>query len=406
MSHAPIDVLVVGAGPYGLSVSAHLRKAGVEHKVMGKTMDSWHRMPEGMCLRSPARASSLSDPDGVLTLEEFHRDRGVTLGPPVPLESFIEYGHWFAERAGIEVDSRFITALTTDDGTYAATLDDGEVIRSRRVVLAVGAEPFQLTPPEFQHLPRDQVSHTGEHESFSHFVGKRLIIVGTGQGGVECAALAAESGAEVQVLTRAHAVRWLTRSARLHGSALGSLLYARSDVGPAGLSRVVGAPGLFRVFPSQARVRMTRRCARPAAAAWLVERTQDIPFRTSHRVRSVTTGADGVCIECDNGSSLYGDHVLLATGYEIDVAKWAFLDPELRARIKTVSGFPVLRRGMMSSVAGLHVVGWPAMWAYGPLMRHVAGAHYAARASTQRLAATKRSRRRIGTAEPQPTMIT
>ncbi len=404
MSQDTIDTIIVGAGPYGLSLSAHFKRAGIEHRIFGKTMDAWHRMPKGMCLRSPARASSMSDPDGLLTLERFHDEHGETLGRPVPLDSFLRYGHWFAERSAIDVDPRFVERLDRD-GAFVASLEDGESVRANRVVLAVGADPFQWTPPEFRGLPSHLVSHTGDHDDFSHLAGKEVAVVGVGQGGIECAALVSESGASVRVIARAPRVRWLSRSARLHESALTSLLYAPSDVGPAGLSRIVSAPTVFRQFPSAARRKMVQRCARPAAAAWLMRRTEHIPIDTSSDIRSVTPVGDRAQIQYTDGRVIEVDHLLLATGYMVDLRAYRFIAPQLLKTIKSVRGFPILHRGMASSVPGLHIVGWPATWTYGPLMRHVVGADFTARAVTHKLVAERAGGHEHVTIDAQPAAV-
>ena len=65
-------VVVVGAGPYGLSAASHLNANGVKIRVFGETMSFWERhMPEGMCLGSPWQASHLSDSAGSLTIDAF-----------------------------------------------------------------------------------------------------------------------------------------------------------------------------------------------------------------------------------------------------------------------------------------------------------------------------------------------
>jgi hypothetical protein len=394
---ATIDTLVVGAGPYGLSLSSHLKSAGVTHKVVGRAMESWSEMPKGMCLRSPAGASSLSDPDGALTLEAFSAEQRRPLSAPIPLETFLEYCHWFVERAGLDIDPRLVKDLTADDGGFSAVLEDGELIRARRVVVATGHKAFQWTPPEFRDLPEDLVSHPGDHDDFVDFAGKEIVVVGAGQSAIECAALAHERGAAVRILLRRQGVNWLVRSAFLHSSWLSPVLYSWSDVGPAGLSQVVSAPDMFRRMPARLRQRATRRCARPAAAAWLVARTQGLPIETGCSIRGLTPGSGRIRIQCEDGQALDADHVLLATGYRVDLDRYTFIAPELRAAVNTVDGSPALGRASETSVPGLYMLGWPAVWSYGPLMRHVAGAHFAARAVTEHLlAATPRRDRPVG----------
>jgi len=74
------------------------------------------------------------------------------------------------------------------------------------------------------------------------------------------------------------------------------------------------------------------------------------------------------------------DHVVLGTGYRIDIARIGILSPALLGKIACADGSPLLRTGLESSVSKLHFVGSYAVKSFGPLMRFVAGAPYAARA--------------------------
>ena len=46
--------------------------------------------------------------------------------------------------------------------------------------------------------------------------------------------------------------------------------------------------------------------------------------------------------------------------------------------LRHAGGYPVLTNGMESSIPGLHFLGAPAAYTFGPLMRFVSGSHYAA----------------------------
>jgi cation diffusion facilitator CzcD-associated flavoprotein CzcO len=73
----PVDVAVIGAGPYGLAAAAHLRHAGVETHVFGEPLAFWERhMPVGMLLRSSPFASRISEPGGDHSLERFQDAHG------------------------------------------------------------------------------------------------------------------------------------------------------------------------------------------------------------------------------------------------------------------------------------------------------------------------------------------
>src|SRR4051812_47552402 len=98
---------VVGAGPYGLAVAAHLRGAGAPVHVIGRAMSFWdEQMPKGMLLRSPYAASSIGGPDGRLSLDAFAAATGEEVGSPVPLDRFVEYGRWVQSQVAPDLDER------------------------------------------------------------------------------------------------------------------------------------------------------------------------------------------------------------------------------------------------------------------------------------------------------------
>ena len=101
-----------------------------------------------------------------------------------------------------------------------------------------------------------------------------------------------------------------------------------------------------------------------------------------HRVGEHTAGT-GLQVTFADGGQRTVDHLLLGTGYRVDIARYPFLAPSLLARVRRVNGYPMLGRGMESSVPGLHFVGAPAAWSFGPIMRFVSGGWYTGRALAQ-----------------------
>ena len=75
---------------------------------------------------------------------------------------------------------------------------------------------------------------------------------------------------------------------------------------------------------------------------------------------------------------------MLGTGYRVELSRYSFLDPAMLASVRMTDGYPVLATGFESSLRGLHVIGAPAAWSFGPLMRFVAGADFASRAVARR----------------------
>ena len=375
------DVAVLGAGPYGLAVAAALRGSGVEHRVIGDPMSFWQGMPQGMLLRSNWTATSIADYRGPVSLDAYRAATGSSFGKPVPLENFVEYGEWVQTRVAPDTDRRVVTSIARAGAGFELELHDGDRLRAGRVVVAAGIAPFTRRPPQFAGLPPELASHTGDHRDLSVFKGQRVLVVGGGQSALESAALLHEAGADVQVLVRKDHLIWLhggTYQRRL--GRLKPLFYAPTDVGPLGLSRVVAAPGLFRRLPRSVQTPAARRAIRPAGAEWLVERLREVPIRLGWPVREATRDGAQVRLVSAGGDTMTGDHVLYGTGYQVDVNRYPFVSPELGRQIRQVDGYPVLRRGLESSVPGLHFVGAPASWSFGPIMRFVSGGWFASRA--------------------------
>jgi hypothetical protein len=385
------DVVVVGAGPYGLSVASHLRQARIEARVFGEPMASWRRMPVGMLLRSNWPATNIAAPRGELSLDTYQEETGARFGVPVPLERFVEYGDWVQRRAVPDVDTRLVTTVARTRGGFTVELEDGDRVDAGRVVVACGIERFARRPAAFADLPGHLVSHSGEHTRLDRFCGRRVAVLGGGQSALESAALLAEAGADVEVFARRPIVWLRGHSVKKRLGRLGPVVYAPTDVGPLWYSRLVAVPAAFRRLPRPAQDRIARRSIRPAGAHWLVPRLADVPLHVPRSVEAAAPMGDELELRLDDGSVRRFDHLLLGTGYRVDIARYAFLSPELVASVRLVDGYPVLTAGLESSVPGLHFVGAPAAWSFGPIMRFVSGSWYAGEAVARRAVTAARA---------------
>jgi cation diffusion facilitator CzcD-associated flavoprotein CzcO len=372
------DVAIVGAGPYGLAAAVRLRRLrGIEVRVFGEPMSFWSRMPRGMLLRSTWEACHIGFPSGELTLDRYQAASGRPFGNPVPLEAFIDYGLWFQRTAVPDVDRRRVVRIEAPASGLRLVLADGEVVSARRVVVAAGIDAFPKRPPVFSRVAPERVTHSSEHRDLGRLAGAEVIVVGAGQSALESAALLHEAGAGVEVIARRSQITWLrggTIQRRL--GRFKPLLYAQTDVGPAGLSRLLAVPGVFRRLPRAWQAKLAYRAIRPAGARWLVDRLAQVPITTARRIIAADAAGSQVRVQLDDGSERAADHVILGTGYQVDVADYDFLDRELVGRLRRVDGYPVLGHGMESSVPGLHFLGAPAAWSFGPIMRFVSGSWY------------------------------
>jgi thioredoxin reductase len=390
-----VDVAVLGAGPHGLAATAHLRRAGVEVHVIGDPMSFWQTMPTGMVLRSNWTATCIAEHEGPLSLDSYCAATGDRFSYPIPLKRFLAYGDWVQQQVVPDVDRREVEHLESNGSGFRLHTSDGDGLRARRVVVAAGIAPFAHRPRVGARLPAESVSHTADHRDLTRFQGRRVLVVGGGQSALESAALLHESGADVEVAVRSDHLTWL-HGGKYHRM-LGRwapLVYAPTDVGPMGLSRLVAVPGLFRHLPRPAQDPIAHRCIRPAGAAWLRPRLVDVPIRLSTTVADLEADGERVRAHLSTGEALTVDHVLFGTGYRVDVTRYPFLGEDVTSRLERVGGYPVLRPGMETSVPGLHMVGAPAAWSFGPIMRFVAGGWYAGQAVARRLAAPRRRERR------------
>jgi cation diffusion facilitator CzcD-associated flavoprotein CzcO len=400
-----LDVAIIGSGPYGLASAAHLRARGLDVHVLGRPMDLWERrMPVGMFLRSSWEASTISDPDGTLSLDAYEAERAAPIARPIPLDDYLGYGRWFQRHAVPDLDTRRVVVVRRDPAGFRLALDDGSELGARRVVIATGPAGFARRPAPLSDLPAPHVQHSIDVRELGDYHGRRTAVIGSGQSAIELAALLHEAGAEVEVIARADRIRWLRRSGWLHArdGVVRRLLYPPTDVGPVGLSQLVARPAAWRFVPYGLGERIAYRCIRPAASGWLVPRTAEVTLTLSHEVTGATVGGNGLRLRLDDGGEREVERVVLATGFDVRADRHPLLDRTLLTRLRTRDGAADLGRGFESSVPGLHFVGAFSAASFGPVMRFVSGTPFTGRALAAHVASTRRAER----PRPQPASAT
>ena len=385
------DVVIVGAGPYGLAAAAYLTQIkGLGVSVFGEPMSFWRTaMPKGMLLRSAWSASTIADPKSELTLDAYKIVSGNHLSAPLALQRFVDYGLWYQQSAVPNLDRRLVSRIDPQSSAFRLTLNDGTTLTSKTVVVACGTSPFAARPPEFDGVPLTLAAHTSQHQDFAAFANKYVAVVGGGQSALESAALLYEAGAKVEIFLRRSSVHWLGWKDRLRPfKPLSSLLFSPTDVGPAGVSRLVANPVLLKQLPRVVQDRMRVISTRPAGAQWLVQRLQSVPVTTQTSVTRAIPVGDRLKLTLNNQSTRIVDYAFLGTGYRVDVQRYSFLSPAILEQLSISDGFPKLGDAFESSVPGLHFLGAPAAWSYGPLMNFVSGTKFAAASLARHFSAT------------------
>jgi thioredoxin reductase len=390
------DIAIIGAGPYGLSLAAHLRARNVEHRVAGDPMQFWIRhMPKGMLLKSEGFASTLYDPGADFSLRRFCKERGIKyadVGLPVRLEDFCAYGLAFQQRFAPDVDNRAVTSIERTQAGFMLRFNDGESFTARRVVIATGLSHFEHIPPALTALPPNLLSHSSAHADCSRFKGRDVTVIGGGASATELSTLLHEAGASVRMVTRRQPVYIHDRSPD-ERPFIERIRRPLTSIGTGWKAAFfTGLPLGFHRLPGRLKNRLTRGFLRPAGGWFLQGRFDHVPVLAGHPVKAAETagGRAVLWLSAEDGGTqqIETGHVIAATGYSADVRRVPFLSAGIRSQLALFNDAPALSSHFESSVPGLFFVGAAAAPCFGPYLRFACGAGFAARHLSNHLART------------------
>jgi thioredoxin reductase len=390
-----VDVVIVGAGPYGLSIAAHLHTTNVNFRIFGSPMQTWiEQMPEGMLLKSDGFASNLYDPASAFTLRDYCAEKGLPyadVGIPVPRETFVAYGLEFQRRFVPNLEQTNITEVRSADNGFELKTSQCETLWARKVVLAVGITHFSYLPAFLADLSQQYVSHSFQHNDLRPLKGKKVAVIGAGASAVDLAALLNEAGAEVQLVARRKTIAFHTPSKEPR-PLLKRITHPRSGLGPGWRSRLcTDAPLGFRLMPQKFRFWIVQKHLGPAPGWFIRDKVVGrFPLQLGVTLKGVTVENDQVKIGFVDGrgqdQELVVDHVVGATGFKVAISKLKFLDEALRQQISTIQDTPILSSNFESSVPGLYMVGIASANSFGPLTRFAFGAKFSAKRISSHLA--------------------
>jgi hypothetical protein len=375
------EVLIIGAGPFGVSISAHLRALGVDHQIVGKPINTYRaHSPVGMLLKSEPYASEIASPQGGYDPKAYYKLRGweyVDRAVAIPVDRFLAYADWYIEQLVPGIRDVTATEIEAVSGGFRVAFQDAEAVTARKVILATGVIPYAHISPELSGLSSDLVTHVSEHHHLERFKGRRVAVVGAGQSALETSALLHEAGADVTIIARIPQINWIAPNPPTL-SRIGHIRRPVTKLCEGWHCAFWNTPSAFRLLPQDMRVTKARTVLGPNGSAWLKDRVDGvIDTLTGTRVREAVAQGSGVQLRLDGPkrSDIEVDHVVAGTGFRIDPARLPFLPERLRTRIATVNGFPVVSRVGESTVPGLYFVGAPAAVSNGPSTRFIAGTH-------------------------------
>ena len=358
------DLLIIGAGPFGLSMAAYAAHWRLDHFTVGKPMEFWQsHMPKGMYLRSACDWHL--DPVGIDTIESFLKAQNLASAQvePLSLEFYLRYVAWFRQRKGIAPLPLRVRKLdySPQAERFHALTEDDDVIAARNVVLAIGFKYFKRLPGELARcVPAGRLAHTCDLVDFAPLAGKRCLIVGGRQSAFEWAALIREAGAAAVHVCHRH----------------DSPSFAVPDwswVGPL-VDKTADDPAWFRKLPAARQEELNRRLwgeGRLKVEPWLEPRIGAggaVKLWPRTQLLSCSEQSDGaLAATLDNGETLIVDQIIAATGYQVDIARVPFLAAgNVLERLTTKNKFPKLDEHFQTNIPGLFITSMPAVQDFGP----------------------------------------
>jgi cation diffusion facilitator CzcD-associated flavoprotein CzcO len=373
------DVLIIGAGPFGLAVAAQATHDGIEHLIVGKPMEFWRtNMPRGMYLRSACDWHL--DPQNVHSIEAYLRLLGKTASEvqPLSLEFYLKYCDWFQQQKNVQALQVYIRRLERNGYYRAITLDD-EVLVARRVVLAPGFRHFAHIPLESkQKLPEGRFQHTAEFVDFTDASNKRYLIIGGRQSAFEWAALLLEAGAAAVHISHRHASP--------------AFAIAHWDWVTPIVDNIATDPNWFRRLSQQEKDEVNHKLwaeGRLKIEPWLEGRLQDEHLHVWPHTELLSCEqqeTDELHVSLNNGEKFIVDQIVLATGYKVNITQLPYLAVgNLLDDLETRDGFPVLDDHFETSLPGLFITSMPASQDFGPFFGFTVSVRTSAKLICERL---------------------
>jgi hypothetical protein len=334
-----LDLVIVGAGPYGISLAANASAQQLSHRMFGQPMSFWKEgMPQNMYVRTPYQFVSFSDYESRYTMERFAEETDAVLDYPLQRSSFIQYASWFMKKNEVSNTPEKVKEIRGSDYCFEVELMTGETYMTRNVVIATGISDFKYIPEVLRGHLVTYVSHSSGYTSFAAFRNKSVIVVGSGQSAWEAAVLLREAEVDVEIIYRRLLPNYsVNRMDDFRLQTLGSHFY--------GLSPIV-----------KQRIRDSEMFSAPVAAflqplvEGKVRQTGGVTIEKSE------TSSDKIIVTLSDGTRRIADHLIAATGFMMNVNNLPMLSIQLKREIRREQGdvrYPRLNGSFETSVQSM-----------------------------------------------------
>ncbi len=359
-------VLIVGAGPYGVSIACELHRRGVPFVIAGEPFSLWFdNTLDNMAIRSDWHSSEIFTHDRVYDVRAFlqrHRpdDWQQLLGDRLPVGVFRDYLRDVLARLPFAIRPELVQKVQREGEGFVSTLATGEQVQSEVVVVATGIGRHRYLPPVLQQLDPEQVAHGWHVRDYSDWQDRRLLVVGAGQS----------AGEAVALLKQRNKVSWLLRH--------DPVFYSEPlDLPVPVFNAVLKISPWFYFMPRSFKKVFGRKFVIPTITPDLQDQlvADDVEILRGDLER-LGLRMEGGHIHASELQRDF-DGIVAATGYHYHVDNLGFLDPALRAELRHDEGTPRLDYDFATSVSGLYMVGGMAEPAYGPAQRFMMGAAHA-----------------------------
>jgi len=384
------DVAIIGAGPYGLSLAAHLRARGMKYRIFGEAMRFWRNMPVGVNLKSLAFATNIAVPKSGYSFPAWCRQHGLEDFEPCTMQSFSAYGLEMQKRFVPDVEEVLVTNVRLRAGGFELTLSSGERVSSRKVVVCTGLSGLAQLPNVLRELGPECMQHTFDISDYGKFRNKTVAVIGAGASAIEAAALVHEAGGCSEIFVRGQEAVFHGRTPRVR-PLWESIKNPMTVLGSGRDNWILQQlPLIVHRLPRERRTRFVKRYLGPASPWWIKDRVLGkVPIHLRHELVEASNASQRVRLKMRDGEgslrNVEVDFVIAGTGYDVNVSRLTFLDQQISDRIHRIERAPTLNINFESSVPGLHFTGPLSFMCFGPLFRFVTGAEVTARRLARRL---------------------